>query len=137
MYIRCNITGKDTNIFFLHNFRLTCDYAISSIFYGVKWNNLIAVLYLLIKSIHTKSGNKDGRHLGNSTCKFINIYNWHIIILFSSFSGNGTIEFEEFKKLMKKRRNLAIICKKDRREDEVEMRQAFSVFDKVSQYLTY
>ena len=48
------------------------------------------------------------------------------------FSGNGTIEFEEFKKLMKKRRNLAIICKKDRREDEVEMRQAFSVFDKVS-----
>ena len=33
---------------------------------------------------------------------------------------------------MKKRKQLAVICRKDKRQDEEEMRQAFRVFDKDS-----
>lgn len=51
-------------------------------------------------------------------------------MVFCLSTGNGTIEFEELKKLMRKSQNLAVICRKDKQVEEEEIRRAFKVFDK-------
>ena len=49
---------------------------------------------------------------------------------FIVFQGNGTVEFDEFCRLIRKRRTLNIIYRNEHKADEYEMRQAFRVFDK-------